>query len=182
MRNKHRRPRHRRLRREDTPTILVQTYRVFNLEQCELPRGCSTSCRRSRRTSTIQSKRQNRSSRQCPIRRKSRAGTKAFYTPITDRVTLPPRELFMSAEEYYATALHALGLDQGSGFSGTALLCSPARRIDCQGTGGAQQIERGFRRPAYRGSDRATEYRGALTPASIAGPRSSRRPMVPPRD
>jgi len=34
------------------------------------------------------------------------AGSKAFYSPITDRITLPPRELFASGEEYYATALH----------------------------------------------------------------------------
>jgi antirestriction protein ArdC len=34
------------------------------------------------------------------------AGSKAFYSPITDRITLPPRKLFASAEEYYATALH----------------------------------------------------------------------------
>ena len=34
------------------------------------------------------------------------AGSKAFYSPITDRITLPPRELFTSAEEFYATALH----------------------------------------------------------------------------
>ena len=34
------------------------------------------------------------------------AGSKAFYSPITDRITLPPRELFASAEKYYATALH----------------------------------------------------------------------------
>jgi hypothetical protein len=46
---------------------------------------------------------------------------------------------------FIADRLSTLGLDQGSGFSGTALLCSPASRIDCQGTGGAQQIERGFR-------------------------------------
>jgi antirestriction protein ArdC len=34
------------------------------------------------------------------------AGSKAFYSSITDRITLPPRELFVSAEEFYATALH----------------------------------------------------------------------------
>ena len=33
-------------------------------------------------------------------------GSKAFYSPITDRITLPPRELFASVEEYYAAALH----------------------------------------------------------------------------
>ena len=36
------------------------------------------------------------------------AGSKAFYSPITDRVTLPPIELFTSAEEYYATTFHEL--------------------------------------------------------------------------
>ena len=34
------------------------------------------------------------------------AGSKAFYSPITDRITLPPRELFTSAEEFYATEFH----------------------------------------------------------------------------
>jgi antirestriction protein ArdC len=34
------------------------------------------------------------------------AGSKAFYSPITDRITLPPRELFAGVEEYYATAMH----------------------------------------------------------------------------
>jgi len=29
------------------------------------------------------------------------AGSKAFYSPITDRITLPPRQLFARAEEYY---------------------------------------------------------------------------------
>jgi antirestriction protein ArdC len=37
------------------------------------------------------------------------AGDKAFYSPITDRITLPPRELFAGAEELYATAFHELG-------------------------------------------------------------------------
>jgi len=34
------------------------------------------------------------------------SGSKAFYSSITDQITLPPRELFVSAEEFYATALH----------------------------------------------------------------------------
>jgi antirestriction protein ArdC len=42
------------------------------------------------------------------------AGPKAFYSPITDRITLPPRELFASAEEYYATALHETVHSTGS--------------------------------------------------------------------
>jgi antirestriction protein ArdC len=33
-------------------------------------------------------------------------GDKAFYSPANDRVTLPPRELFENAEEYWATLWH----------------------------------------------------------------------------
>jgi antirestriction protein ArdC len=36
------------------------------------------------------------------------AGSKAFYSALIDRVTLPAPELFTSAEEYYATAFHEL--------------------------------------------------------------------------
>jgi antirestriction protein ArdC len=36
-------------------------------------------------------------------------GTKAFYSSISDRVTMPPRKLFISAEEYSATLLHEIG-------------------------------------------------------------------------
>ncbi len=36
------------------------------------------------------------------------AGAKAFYSPMRDRVTMPPTELFTSSEEYYATLLHEL--------------------------------------------------------------------------
>ena len=42
------------------------------------------------------------------------AGSKAFYSPITDRITLPPRELFTSSEEFYATALHETVHSSGS--------------------------------------------------------------------
>ena len=34
------------------------------------------------------------------------AGSKAFYSPIADRITMPPRELFTSAEEFYASCDH----------------------------------------------------------------------------
>jgi antirestriction protein ArdC len=37
------------------------------------------------------------------------AGDKAFYSSLTDRVTLPPRGLFESAEEYWATLWHECG-------------------------------------------------------------------------
>jgi antirestriction protein ArdC len=37
------------------------------------------------------------------------AGSKAFYSSTTDRVIMPPRNLFISAEEYGATLLHEIG-------------------------------------------------------------------------
>jgi antirestriction protein ArdC len=37
-----------------------------------------------------------------------RGGSKAFYSPITDRITLPPRVLFVSAEEEAATETHEI--------------------------------------------------------------------------
>ena len=36
------------------------------------------------------------------------AGSKAFYSSITDRITLPPRDLFISAAEHFATLAHEL--------------------------------------------------------------------------
>jgi antirestriction protein ArdC len=35
-------------------------------------------------------------------------GSKAFYSPPIDRITLPSPELFMSAEEFYATQFHEI--------------------------------------------------------------------------
>ena len=38
---------------------------------------------------------------------------RAFYRPATDRIHLPPRDSFKSADSYYATALHDLGHHSG---------------------------------------------------------------------
>jgi putative DNA primase/helicase len=38
---------------------------------------------------------------------------RAFYRPSTDRIHLPPRDSFASADLYYATALHELGHHSG---------------------------------------------------------------------
>ena len=35
-------------------------------------------------------------------------GTRAFYRPSTDEITLPERERFASADDFYVTALHEL--------------------------------------------------------------------------
>jgi antirestriction protein ArdC len=42
-----------------------------------------------------------------------RGGSKAYYSPITDRIALPPRELFEAAAEDAATTLHELSHSSG---------------------------------------------------------------------
>ena len=90
--------------------FVLRYYRLFNLEQCELPQAVLD------KLPKIETHQHD------PIDAAERiiagmpnppeiqyAGSKAFYSPITDRITLPPRELFTSAEEFYATALHEIG-------------------------------------------------------------------------
>ncbi|MDE7315828.1 MAG: ssDNA-binding domain-containing protein [Mucispirillum sp.] len=40
---------------------------------------------------------------------KHKAQDRAYYSPVTDTITLPLKEQFISSEEYYRTALHELG-------------------------------------------------------------------------
>src|SRR5712692_4618033 len=88
--------------------FLLRYYRIFNVEQCELPQAVLD------RLPKIETH------EHAPISACSEivgcmpnapdlqhAGLKAFYSALTDRVTLPP-ELFTSPEEYYATAFHEL--------------------------------------------------------------------------
>ena len=89
--------------------FILRYYRLFNLEQCELPQSVLDKLPR------IETHQHD------PIDAAERiiagmlnppeiqyAGFKAFYSPITDRITLPPRELFVSAEEHFATLAHEL--------------------------------------------------------------------------
>ena len=95
--------------------FLLRYYRLFNLEQCELPQAALD------KLPKIETHEHN------PIEAAERiiadmpnppeiqyAGSKAFYSPITDRVTLPPRELFASTEEIYASLFHELGHASGA--------------------------------------------------------------------
>lgn len=95
--------------------FLLRYYRVWNLEQCELPQ------------TVLDKLPQTETHDHYPIEAAERiitgmpnppeiqhAGSKAFYSPITDRITLPPRDLFTTAEEYYATALHETVHSTGS--------------------------------------------------------------------
>ena len=87
--------------------FLLRYYRVFNLEQCELPQAVLD------KLPKIETHEHD------PIEAAERiiagmpnppeiqyAGSKAFYSSVTDRITLPPRELFISAEEQIATTYH----------------------------------------------------------------------------
>ena len=88
--------------------ILLRYYRVFNLEQCELPQAVLD------KIPTVETHEHD------PIEAAERiiaampnppeiqyTGSKAFYSPIADRDHFCRRaNLFASAEEYYATALH----------------------------------------------------------------------------
>jgi antirestriction protein ArdC len=89
--------------------FLLRYYRAFNLEQCELPQAVLD------KLPKIETHEHD------PIQAAERiiagmpnppeihyAGSKAFYNPITDRITLPAPELFTSAEERYATEFHEM--------------------------------------------------------------------------
>ena len=95
--------------------FLLRYYRVWNVEQCQLPQAVLD------KLPKIETHEHD------PIEAAERiiagmpnppeiqyAGSKAFYSPITDRITLPPRELFTSAEEFYATVLHETCQHQGT--------------------------------------------------------------------
>ena len=95
--------------------FLLRLYRVWNLEQCELPQAVLGKLPKME------------THQHDPIEAVEnivvgmpnppeivRGGSKAYYSPLTDRITLPPRELFISAEEEAATETHELVHSTGS--------------------------------------------------------------------
>lgn len=95
--------------------FVLRYYRLFNLEQCELPQA------------VIDKLPKIETHQHDPIEAAERivagmpnppeiqyAGSKAFYSPITDRITLPPRELFISAAEHFATLAHEMSHAAGA--------------------------------------------------------------------
>src|ERR1700736_105570 len=87
--------------------FVLRYYRLFNLEQCELPQAVLDKLPKveTHQHDPIEAAERIIAGMPNPPEIQY-AGSKAYYSPITDRITLPPRELFVSAEEYYATALH----------------------------------------------------------------------------
>ena len=88
--------------------FLLRYYRVFdNLEQCELPPALLDELPKveTHQHDPIEAAERIIAGMPNPPEIQF-AGSKAFYSSNTDRITLPPRELFTSAEEFYATAMH----------------------------------------------------------------------------
>jgi antirestriction protein ArdC len=95
--------------------FLLRYYRVFNVEQCELPQAALDKLPKieTHEHDPIEAAEKIIAGMPNPPEIRY-AGSKAFYSSITDRITLPPRELFVSAEEFYATALHETVHSTGS--------------------------------------------------------------------
>jgi antirestriction protein ArdC len=95
--------------------LLLKFYRVWNLEQCALPQAVLD------KLPTIEMHQHD------PIEAAEKIiagmpnrpairyeGSKAYYNSVTDQITLPPRELFTTAEEFYATLNHELAHATGA--------------------------------------------------------------------
>jgi antirestriction protein ArdC len=95
--------------------FLLRYYRVFNLEQCELPQTVLDKLPKTEAHEHDPIETAERIIADMPNRPEIQyTGSKALYSSLTDRITLPPRELFTSAEEFYATALHETVHSSGS--------------------------------------------------------------------
>ena len=87
--------------------FILRYYRLFNLEQCQLPQAVLDKLPKidTHQHDPIGAAERIIAGMPNPPEIE-RAGSKAFYSSITDRITLPPRELFISAEEEIATRVH----------------------------------------------------------------------------
>jgi antirestriction protein ArdC len=89
--------------------FVLRYYRVWNVEQCDLPAVALAELPRieTREHDPIEAIEQIVFAMpNAPAL--EHAGTKAFYSRVNDRITMPPRNLFVSAEEYGSTLLHEL--------------------------------------------------------------------------
>ena len=94
---------------ENRRRFLLRYYRVFNLEQCELPQAVLDKLPNIETHEHDPIEAAERIIAEMPNPPEIQyAGSKAFYSSVTDRITLPPRELFISAEEQMATTYHEI--------------------------------------------------------------------------
>jgi len=90
--------------------FVLRYFSVFNSEQCDLPAPVSEKLAlpEQRELDPIEACEKILAGMPNPPEIVY-AGDKAFYSPATDRVTMPPRSLFESAEEYWSTLWHECG-------------------------------------------------------------------------
>src|ERR1700730_19366910 len=82
--------------------FLLRNYRVFNLEQCELPQGVIDKLPKIETHAHAPIDAVELIIANMPRRPElQHAGSKAFCSSLTDRVTMSARELFTNGEEYY---------------------------------------------------------------------------------
>ena len=95
--------------------FLLRYYRIWNLEQCELPQAVLDKLPKieTREHDPIEAGERIIAGMPNPPEIQY-AGSKAYYSSITDRITLPPRQLFTSAEEHFATLAHEASHSTGS--------------------------------------------------------------------
>ena len=90
--------------------FVLRYFSVFNTEQCEVPTSLAEKLTlpEGRPLDRIEACEKMLAGMPNPPEF-VHAGDKAFYSPTIDRVTLPPRSLFESAEEYWCTLWHETG-------------------------------------------------------------------------
>jgi len=94
--------------------FVLRYYSIFNTEQCELPASVSEKLAfpEQRQLNPIEACEKILTGMPNPPEI-VHAGDQAFYSPITDRITMPPRGLFENAEEYWSTFWHEAGHASG---------------------------------------------------------------------
>ena len=87
--------------------FVLRYFSVFNTEQCDLPASVTEKLAlpEQQQIDPIEACEKILASMPNPPEI-VHAGDKAFYSPAADRVTLPPQNLFESAEEFWATLWH----------------------------------------------------------------------------
>jgi antirestriction protein ArdC len=95
--------------------FLLRYYRTWNLDQCEMPQAVVDKLPRietHQHEPIAAAERIIAGMPNPPIIQ--RGGSQAFYSPVTDHITLPPRELFESAEAEAAVTFHEIAHATGA--------------------------------------------------------------------
>lgn len=97
------------MEQEHRPWFLLRYYRIWNVEQCDLPQKVVEKLPRTESHEHPPIEAAEQIVAAMPMRPEIvRVGSKAFYNIANDRITLPPSRLFISAEEEACTTLHEI--------------------------------------------------------------------------